>query len=313
MFSGILPPLVTPLDEDQNVDREGLGTLVEHVLDGGVHGVFVLGTSGEGPALSLNQQKEVIRTVSMKVSRRVPVLVGITHSCYRESLRIAQCAADEGADAVVVAPQPYFGSQPSELIAYLKAMAKESPLPIVLYNIPANTQVPISWKTVELAAAIDGIVGFKDSSGDMVQLQKVRKAICAEKEFSIMVGPEELIAESVLMGGDGGIPGGANLFPALYTRLYDASVNQRFEEIRRLQGAVIEISRSLYEIDSSNMRIIRTIKAALAQMGVCKPIMSFPFGQFGPRENEILVERLESVISTVNEVLAETEYTVAEA
>ena len=304
MISGIIPPLVTPLKPDRTTDLDGVHRLIEHVLAGKVHGLFVLGTTGEGPAIDARQQKEVVGGVCKFVDKRVPVLVGITHSSFQESVHIANYAAEQGADAVVVAPPPYFGSKPADLIEMLEGLTAEVELPVILYNIPSNSNVAIDWQTVKAASELDGVVGFKDSSGEMVQFHKVRQATAAVDQFTVMVGPEELLAESVLMGADGAIPGGANLFPHLYRQLYDACNEQRLDDVYRLHGAVIRISQLLYEIDDSSMRIIRVLKACLARMGVCGDRLAAPFGGLSVEAQALLERRLEQVEEIVKSALS---------
>jgi dihydrodipicolinate synthase/N-acetylneuraminate lyase len=300
MISGIIPPLVTPLNPDRSTDIDGAHRLIEHVLGGEVHGLFVLGTTGEGPAIDGHQQQEVVAEVCKFVDQRVPVLVGITHSSFQESVQIANFAAEHGADAVVVAPPPYYGSKPADLLELLDGLTAASSLPVILYNIPSNSNVSIGWQTVRQASQVERVVGFKDSSGDMVQFHKVRQATAELDEFTVMVGPEELLAESVLMGADGAIPGGANLFPHLYRQLYDACVERRMPDVYRLHAAVIRISQLLYEVDDSSMRIIRVLKACLAQMGVCGDRLAAPFGRLDSAAQTLLEKRFE----TVSEIVA---------
>lgn len=298
--AGIFPPLVTPLGEDKRIDAGGFERLITHVLEGGADGIFVLGTTGEGPGLSHLHRKEVVRLACGKGTRPAPVLVGITNSSYDESVRLARYAAEEGADAVVVAPPPYYVAASNELIDFLTAIGRDCPLPVFLYNIPSHTHVPIDWPTVERAASIEGIVGYKDSSGDMVQFNKVRQATRGIKDFAMMIGPEELMAESLLMGGDGAIPGGANLFPAVYAHLFKACREKRLDDAMRLNSIIISISKRLYEIDNSNVRIIRIIKEALFQMGICQNYLSFPYGQLTRDQQAIVTDRLEEVRALID-------------
>ena len=131
-LSGIVPPLITPMRDRDTLDVPGLGRLIERILAGGVSGVFVLGTTGEGPSLSYRLRRELVARVSAQVQGRVPMLVGITDTAFVESLQLARFAADAGAAAVVAAP-PYYlpGGQP-ELQEYLDHLVPELPLPLFL-------------------------------------------------------------------------------------------------------------------------------------------------------------------------------------
>ena len=207
---GIIPPLVTPLTEQGKLDTEGLSRLVEHVLDGGVHGLFILGTTGEGPSLSKDLQVEVIRQTTKLVDGRLPVLVGITHPSLQESHDLAKVAADSGCDAVVAAPPYYFDIGQVELEGYFKQLAAQSPLPLVLYNMPAMTDISVSVEVARHLVEEECIVAIKDSSGDLAYFAELLAITKQHRGFPVLIGPEGLLAESLRMGGSGGVSGGAN-------------------------------------------------------------------------------------------------------
>src|ERR1700678_3507546 len=136
-LNGIIPPMITPLLGRDELDVAGLERLVEHILAGGVSGLFILGTTGEGPSLSYRLRRELIERVCKEVARRMPGLAGITDTAFTESLNIARAAADCGADAVVVAPPYYLPEAQPELQEYLDHLVPELPLPLYIYNMPA--------------------------------------------------------------------------------------------------------------------------------------------------------------------------------
>src|SRR3972149_2815409 len=125
---GIIVPMVTPLLDRDTLDVAGLERLIEHILAGGVHGLFVLGTTGEAPSLSYARRFELIERVCAQVQWRVPVLVGITDTSFVESVRIACKAKEAGAQAVVLAPPYYFPAGQPELLEYLQHLTPELPL-----------------------------------------------------------------------------------------------------------------------------------------------------------------------------------------
>jgi dihydrodipicolinate synthase/N-acetylneuraminate lyase len=166
-LTGIVPPLITPLRARDELDTAGLEWLVEHVISGGVNGLFILGTTGEGPSLDYRLRKELIEHTCKQVKQRVPVLVGITDTAFVEAVNVARWSADAGADAVVLAP-PYYlpGGQP-ELQEFVDHLVPELPLPLFLYNMPALTKVPFELSVVRWAMDQPRIIGLKDSSGNM--------------------------------------------------------------------------------------------------------------------------------------------------
>jgi dihydrodipicolinate synthase/N-acetylneuraminate lyase len=270
---------------------KGLESLIEHILQGGVHGLFVLGTTGEGPGLGHATKDKVVRRVCEQVNGRVPVLVGITNSSMEESLLMSERSTKAGADAAVLAPPPYFSTLPSELVDYVEMVAARCPIPIFLYNIPGNTKVTIGWSTVVTTSEIPGVIGYKDSSGDMVDLHKVLQKTANRENFSIMIGREELLGEALIWGVDGGVVGGANIFPRLYTALFEAARQHKVKETQRLHNIAMDVSRSFYELDSSSVGYIKSTKAYLALMGICKDYMTPPFKRLEPAQKTILEKR----------------------
>ncbi|MGV3640286.1 MAG: dihydrodipicolinate synthase family protein [Adhaeribacter sp.] len=281
---GIIVPMVTPLLDNGTLDAVGLERLVEHILAGGVQGLFVLGTTGEGPQLPYALRQELLRQTCRLVAGRVPVLAGITDTVLTESLRLADTAADAGAAAVVAAPPYYFSADQDELIRYYQLLAEGSPLPLFLYNMPSHTKVAIEPETVKVLANHPRVAGVKDSSGSMVNFEMLVRAMQHRPDFSLLVGPEEMTAATVLLGGHGGVNGGANLFPALYVALYQAALAQDLNRVAMLHGQVMEISARLYTIGRSQTRYLKGLKAALALKGLCHDALAEPHQPFRGEE-----------------------------
>jgi dihydrodipicolinate synthase/N-acetylneuraminate lyase len=294
-FSGIIPPLVTPLLDASTLDRAGAERLIEHVLGGGVHGLFILGTTGEGPGVDPAVRREFVTLACGQVRGRVPVLVGITDTSFSESVALARYAAEAGASAVVVAPPPYFPTTPAELLGYIRRLAAAIPLPLLLYNMPAHTKVFIDAPTVVEAALIPGVAGLKDSSGNLTYFHQVQRLLAGTPKFALLVGPEELLAASVLLGGHGGVNGGANLFPALYVQLYEAARAGDLPRVRCLHEQVITISTQLYAVGRTAAGFVQVIKGALALSGICSGALAEPFRSFGPNATAELKRRLDQL------------------
>jgi len=291
-LKGIIPPMVTPLHDNRTIDVKGLERLIEHILKGGVHGLFILGTTGESPGLSYKLRNEIIELVSTQLKKRVPLLVGITDTSFVESLNLAEKAASVGADAVVLAPPYYFASAQAELLEYLSHLAKQLPLPMFLYNMPVHTKVMIEPETVVKAAEIPGIIGLKDSSANLRYLTIIQDEMRNRPDFSLLIGPEEITSHFVLMGGHGGINGGANLFPQLYVDLYEASVAKNFDKIIPLQQMVMNISRAFYGIGKYGSSLIKGIKCVLSLTGICDDFIAEPFHRFKTEERNKVLKNL---------------------
>src|SRR5215469_2150267 len=166
-LTGIIPPMVTPLRNRDALDIAGLEKLLEHLLSSGVSGVFILGTTGEGPSLSYRLRRELIERVCKQSQGRAPIFVGVTDTAFVESVNIARHAADFGASAVVAAPPYYMPEGQPELQEWLDHLVLEMPLPLFLYNMPPLTKVSYELETVRRALEHPRIIGLKDSSGDL--------------------------------------------------------------------------------------------------------------------------------------------------
>ena len=165
-FSGIIPPMVTPLLSDNlTLDVDGVKHLVEHLVSGGVHGIFILGTTGESTSLSYKTREQLILESCKAVNGRVPVFVGITDTSIEESVRLALVAHNAGAAAVVVAPPYYYGLGQEELYKYYWSLASQVELPLFLYNMPSHTKINIDVKTVVRLSEHPNIVGVERQFG----------------------------------------------------------------------------------------------------------------------------------------------------
>ena len=300
-LKGIIVPLITPLIDNQTLDTQGLHNVIEHVIKGGVSGIFLLGTTGEAQNLNYDVRKQLIKTATEIVNSRVPVLVGISDTSIDESAKLAAYAAKYGADAVVATPPYYYNLGQSELLNYYKNLVSTIELPLFLYNMPSNVKIYIEHETVLELAEHPKIIGLKDSSSNGAYFQKLLYSF-KNKPFMFFVGPEEMMAETVLMGGDGGVNGGANLYPELYVKLYRAALNKNFELVRSLQSLVIEISNNLYTIGQNESSFLKGVKSALNLKKICSSHMSVPFNEFDLKEREILQQRMHKIDEKMREV-----------
>jgi len=277
---GIVPPLVTPLLDNNTLDVKGLERLIEHVIAGGVHGVFILGTTGEAQSLSFNLRCEMIIQTAKILKNRIPLLVGITDTSLSDSVKLADLAAECGSDAVVSAPPYYFATGQDELAEFYEQLIPQLKLPIYLYNMPSHTKVSFAPATVRRIAKNPKVLGFKDSSANGTYFQSVMHEMRDRPDFSIFVGPEEMMAEVVLMGAHGGVNGGANMFPKLYVDLYNAAVAIDIDKVRKLQAKVMQISSTIYTVGSYGSSYLKGVKTGLSVLGICNDFLAAPFNKF---------------------------------
>jgi len=277
---GIVPPLVTPLLDNNTLDIEGLEKLIEHVIAGGVHGLFILGTTGEAQSLSYELRAEMIKQSARIVKNRLPLLVGISDTSLADSISLSQVASESGADALVSAPPYYFATGQPELAEFYESLIPQLELPIYLYNMPSHTKVNFAPSTIRRIAENEKVIGFKDSSSNGTYFQQVMYEMRDRKDFSIFVGPEEMMAEVVLMGAHGGVNGGANMFPKLYVDLYNAAATQNMAEVKRLHAIVMQISATIYSVGSFGSSYLKGVKCGLSVLGICNDFLAAPFNKF---------------------------------
>lgn len=296
LIKGIIPPMITPLKSNDHLDCEGAVRLTEHMIAGGVHAIFLLGTTGEAQSLTYGVRYEFVELVCKQVAGRIPVLVGITDTCIDESIRLAEHAKKCGAAGVVAAAPYYFAPSQQEMIEYFSALADASPLPLYLYNMPSHVKVFLEPKTVKALAAHKNIVGLKDSSANMNYFETLLYELGGTENFALYVGPEELTGESVLMGGDGGINGGANMFPKLYVAMYEAAQKNDIARVRELQRAIMKISTTFYSVGKYGSSYLKGVKCALSILGLCDDYLAYPYRKFRQEERDKIQQAIDGIM-----------------
>ena len=293
---GIIPPMVTPLDGPESLDRTGLERLIEHLIDGGVNGLFILGTTGEGPALSYRLRRELVERTCAQVAGRVPVLVGITDTSYAESCAQAAHAKRAGADAVVTAPPFYFTVSQNDLFRLVQLLSAQIEMPLYLYNMPSLTKCCFAPETVMRAAELPNVWGLKDSSGELTYLPSIAACMRDRTDFSLLVGPEETLLDSLRTGAHGGVCGGANLFPRLFVSLYQTARDGDLRAAEELQEKVKQIGALLYGIGEAQSSYLRGLKLGLELTGICKSTLALPYASADSSQHEMLGEILKEYV-----------------
>jgi 4-hydroxy-tetrahydrodipicolinate synthase len=293
-LKGIIPPMITPLRSNDELDRKGVEKLIEHIISGGVHGLFLLGTNGEGPSLSYRIKKEFLKLSCEITNGRVPLLTGVTDSSFSGVIEIAEYAKSAGIDGVVVAPPFYFPASENEMINYVEKFAAVVPLPFILYNMPVHTKINLTFPTIRRAREL-GCIGIKDSSGDMANLYMLIDAFTDDPDFAIFAGTELYLPDAVIGGAHGAVAGGANVFPRLFVDLYEAAMARNYEEIARLRDQIIWLCNTLYQVSTSSARITISFKAALNIMGVCSDEMALPLQKLSNVDRQLVADYLEQM------------------
>lgn len=294
-IKGIIPPMVTPLLDNCTLDIKGAERIAENMIRAGVSGIFLLGTTGESQSIAMHLRYEFVEKMCTYIAGRVPVLVAITETSMEDSLELAAHAKKCGAVAVVSAPPYYFPANQQELISWYTALADACPLPVYLYNMPSKVKVFLEVPTVVELSKHPNIVGLKDSSANLEYFKECVR-IFKDTDFGTYMGPEEMTSEMVLLGCDGGVNGGANLFPHLFVDSYNAAASGDREKAAYYQDRIMFLSNSLYGLDkSSDASFLRGIKCALGLKGICSPYVAYPYRQYEGELKEKAAEALKEL------------------
>ncbi|MEN8204342.1 MAG: dihydrodipicolinate synthase family protein [Bacteroidota bacterium] len=293
-LEGIITPLVTPLNHQMDLNIPGLEKLIDHQLSGGVHALFILGSTGEAPSLGYQLRKEFIKKCCELVNKRVPVLVGISDTVMETSIEISGFAKLCGADAVVVAPPFYYPLGEEEVIRYFEKLSPELALPFLLYNLPGHTNINLTVKAVSRCKEL-GAVGIKDSSGDMLYLYSLIEEFRDSPEFSIITGTEIFLPETIMNGGHGAVAGGANLFPKLFVDLYQALIEGDMETVSMLRNKVMMLYQTIYQVGKHPSRYLKATKCGLSVLGICEDHMAPPLHSFGQEEKKQIEDAMNQI------------------
>lgn len=218
---GIIPPIITPLTDDGEVNYPVLRQMVNHLIDNGVHGLFPLGTTGEFYAFDDDTYRKILETVKDETRGRVPVYGGANHITTRGVIRLVKICEEVGVDAVSVLTPMFVSQTQDELYAYYKEIAESTSLPIILYNNKPKTNVTITPATVAKLAEIDNIVAVKDSTGDMTNAAEYIRLTRDNDNFHVLMGRDTLIHAALCYGATGAIASCANVAPRIAADIYD--------------------------------------------------------------------------------------------
>ena len=290
-IKGIIPPILTPMFDDESVNEQELRHQVNRMIEAGAHGIFAFGTNGESYALSPEEKERVLKTAVEETKGRVPVYAGSGCVTTAETVRMSKMSQDLGADVLSVIVPWFAAANQDELYAHYMEVAAAVDLPIVLYNIPARTGNALAPATVaRLAKDAPNIVGVKDSSGNFDNMkQYIERTRDLGKDFSVLSGNDSLILPALVFGGVGGIAGCANVFPHTMVEIYTAFAAGDMERAMKVQDS-IRIFRNCFRYGNPNT-IIKIAAGLLGNpVGPCRK----PFCQLSDEGMAELKKTLEA-------------------
>ncbi len=223
-IQGIIPPVATPMQANEDLDLPRLRWFLDHLIDSGVHGIFVLGTNSEFYSLDEREKQEVIATAVAHVNKRVPVYAGSGAESTRETIRLTKMAEREGVDGVSIITPYFVYPNQQEIYDHYRRIAESTSLPVILYNNPATCGgLKIDVDTVARLAEIPNILAVKDSSGDLQNTIEYIRVV--PERFSVLMGRDTMIFSAMEFGARGAVPATGNIAPALLAKIYNSFVN----------------------------------------------------------------------------------------
>lgn len=270
-LKGVFPAMATPLTPEEKIDVPALRKLVHYLMDGGVHGIVALGSTGEFPAMTASMRQAVLETTLEEVNGQMPVLVGCGEPGTQRTIEQVKVAAGTSAAAVLVAVPYYFNMDQNAVIRHYQMVADASGLPVVMYNFPQMTKTTFTADAVAKLAHHPNIIGIKDSSGDFFGIQRFID-VTAGEDFAVMSGNPALGLSAYELGAKGGIYAGCSLFPRQCAEVYNA-----FQQGDREAAVALQKKTSLIPLMGSFGPNAAVVKFGLSKLGICGPTVAAPF------------------------------------
>ena len=279
--------MITPFDEDGRIDYEALGRVIDYVIDGGIGYIVALGTTAETPTLYIPERVEIADFVKRRVAGRVPLVVGVGGNSTSEVLDQLREIDLDGADAIL-SVTPYYNKPSQEgLYRHFKCVAENSPLPVILYNIPGRSGVNmLPETTLRIARDMPNVIGVKEASGNIEQIERVIRG--REKNFLVLSGDDGMAVEVIRRGGDGVISVAADLFPEKFCALIDMAMRGDFDAAERAYAPYDEVVSALFAEGNPT-----GVKCALKAKGLIGGTMRLPLVEGTPE----LFKRFEDYIA----------------
>ncbi|NVM95639.1 dihydrodipicolinate synthase family protein [Arthrobacter wenxiniae] len=292
-FQGVIPPVVTPRTADGAIDVPSLENVTRHLLDGGVTGLFVNGSSGEVTHLTNGERDTVLRTIVGVNAGQVPVLAGAVEQTTNRVIEEAARAVSLGADGIVATSQYYAISNAEENGRHFRAIAASVDVPVFAYDVPVRTHFKLPTDLLVELGREGVIAGVKDSSGDDVSFRQLVIAAKDIPNFDIFTGHEVVVDGALLGGAQGVVPGLGNVDPAGYRRLYDAAAAGDWAKASAEQDRLADVFNIVYAPKpgrvSGNAAGLGAFKTAMMLMGIIKTnVMSTPMLALDDDETEAI-------------------------
>ena len=298
-FFGVVPPVVTPLNDDFSVDYASYTRVLEYLIDGGCHGLFALGSTSEVVFYDDAERRKILEHTVKVANGRVPVIAGVIDPTTDRVIRHAQTAKSVGVDAVVVTAPFYTLTSQAETIDHFRIIRDAVDVPLIAYDIPVCVHTKLARQTVVTLAQEGTIIGLKDSSGDDGNFRYALSDLAGNKDVFLMTGSEIVVDNALQMGAHGVVPGLANVDPAGYVRLWDAAQRGDWNAARKEQERLCRLFEIVWVAAgrvSGGATGVGGFKTAMRSLGVISTnVMARPRAPLNDAEARKVDEILRSV------------------
>jgi 4-hydroxy-tetrahydrodipicolinate synthase len=297
-YYGVIPPIITPVDENEDVDEKGFRALLRHCVDRGIHGIFVAGTNGETMALTQAERDRAIKITIDEVGKQVPVMAGVMDSSTRRVIENIKRLEQMGGKCAVITPIFYARhAAQDETIRHFEIISRETNIDLAVYNIPPFTGLKLSAATICKIAKIDKVAVIKDSSGDFTEFQKILKEYGKNPNVSVLQGITVHAAASLLLGADGYVPSIAPLFPELFVAYYEAGRDGDIERTKFLNELIMDTA----EILGLSKDAFAANKFAISLLGITNKRVIRPVTAITPEEENSIRIKTEEIKNKIRE------------
>lgn len=292
MFNGIITPIVTPFndDETQTINYQATDQLIDYLIKNGVNGIFPLGSNGEFNVLTIKERNEFASHVINYVNHRVPVYVGTGACSSNEAVYLSRKAEELGADALSVITPYFFKLRDEDIYNYYKQIAESVKIPIILYNIPGNTQNNINPKVLDQLARIPNVAGIKDSSGNTESIDAYLKVVQKHENLHFLIGSDSKISYAFERGVTGAIAGTSNLLVKNVVALNNALRSGDTETAKKMQESLNPLRKIMHEAPVPSVLKRAVTLAGIANVGNARKPEIAPNETLNQEIKELIVE-----------------------
>lgn len=288
---GVIVPMVTPLTFEGKLDEQAAGDILGFLEAGGVHGVFLAGTTGESRSVPDAMRERLVQLTAARSKPQTLVYAGISGDSIADSVAAGNKYLRLGADAVVAHVPAHFERQPQAALDYFTELAAGLRGDLILYNMPLTTRVSLPIKLCKETAGRPRVIGIKDSENDAVRMVELLRELGDKKDFAVFIGTGPLMAKGLLLGAEGIVPSAGNIVPGLCRQLYDCAVSGDVQGTEALHAQLMKIS-ALYQNGRELGHSIAALKTAMAWLGLCESTMLPPLQSLGEAEALDLRDRM---------------------